>query len=145
MSWGYRVLIILGIFLVGMISMVVVATRQTNEMIDSDYYEKELAYQKVIDGRKRLKATGEAVMIKTLNNFVEVQLPSAASGNIRSGAIEFLRLSGSKGDRKLDMGTSAAPVYRLPVSMLMKGWYRVRMHWVNNDSAYYHEQNFRVQ
>ena len=54
MSWGYRVLIILGIFLVGMISMVIVATKQTNEMIDSDYYEKELAYQQVIDARKRL-------------------------------------------------------------------------------------------
>ena len=145
MSWGYRVLIILGIFLVGMISMVIVATKQTNEMIDSDYYEKELAYQQVIDARKRLKATGEDVIIRTLNNFVEIRLPPAACGNIRSGTVEFLRLADSRGDRKLDMNDASATVYRLAAEKLMKGWYKVRMQWVNNDTAYFHEQHFRVQ
>jgi hypothetical protein len=54
MNWGHKITIVIIVFLVGMLGMVFIALRQNNEMIDDDYYKKELAYQQVIDAKNNL-------------------------------------------------------------------------------------------
>ena len=51
MSWGYKILIVYILFIGMILGMVYVASRQTNEMQDDNYYAKELVYQSVIDGK----------------------------------------------------------------------------------------------
>ena len=54
MSWGYKILIVYILFIGMILGMVYVASRQTNEMQDDNYYAKELVYQSVIDGKNNL-------------------------------------------------------------------------------------------
>ena len=49
MNWGHKITIVILTFIIGMLGMVYVASKQTNEMFDSNYYEKELKYQNYIN------------------------------------------------------------------------------------------------
>ena len=46
MNWGYKILFVIILFVVGMVGMVIVAFKQSNEMLDTNYYERELQYPK---------------------------------------------------------------------------------------------------
>ncbi len=54
MNWGHKITIVIVVFLVAMVSMVIVAYRQTNDMIDENYYTKELEYQKAGEDERSL-------------------------------------------------------------------------------------------
>ena len=45
MNWGHKILIVYATFIIAMLGMVYVASKQTNEMQDENYYVKELKYQ----------------------------------------------------------------------------------------------------
>jgi len=145
MSWGYRVILIIVVFVAGILSLVFISMRQTNEMVDSNYYEKELKYQQVIDGKKNLKAMGDSVSMNIAGNHLEIRFPAGAVSDLKTGTIRFLRLSGSKDDQQLDMHRNARTIYQVPLASLAKGWYKVQLEWVNAGTGYYQEQNFQIQ
>ncbi|MBO9593622.1 MAG: FixH family protein [Niabella sp.] len=144
MNWGMSVVIVLVLFLSGMTFMVGLAMRQTNETVDANYYDKELKYQQVIDGKQQLVALGQRVSIRDSAGRIWVRLPEAASGQLDSGHIEFLRLSASSADRRIPVQPGSGSVYFLPRSSFVKGWYRVRVEWVNGHVGYYYEENVQI-
>lgn len=144
MNWGIRVVIVLVLFLAGMTFMVVLAMRQTNETIETNYYDKELKYQTVIDGKQQLAALGQPVSISDSAGSIWVRLPELASDRLDSGHIEFLRLSTSSADRRIPILPGSISVYSLPGTSFVKGWYRVRVAWENNHVGYYYEENVQI-
>ncbi len=145
MSWGNRVIIILVVFVLGIISMVYISMRQTNEVVDANYYEQEMKYQQVIDGKKNLHASGDSVTVRNDGAVIKISFPPATVTQLDSGSIQFMKLSDAKEDKTIPMGESKTELYQVPLSYLKKGWYKVRISWSNKASAYYHEQDFNIQ
>ncbi len=145
MSWGYRVIIIIAVFVIGVISMVFISMKQTNEIIDANYYEKELKYQSVIDGKNNLLELGKSVSIEKDSLYVTIVVPDLATTQLDSGTIEFIKLSSSKHDRSIIMKPENAGVYQIPKTWLAKGWYKIRVNWSNKGMPYYHEESFNAQ
>lgn len=144
MSWGYKVILILVVFVVGIMSMVFVAMRQTNEVMDNNYYERELRYQQVINGKKNLDGLSDTVRIAEADGTVQVFFPEASINKLDSGSIEFLRMSNSAADQRISMNATQGIMYQLPADAFAKGFYRVRISWLNNGTNYYHEQDFQI-
>ena len=63
MNWGYKILFVIILFVVGMVGMVIVAFKQSNEMLDTNYYERELQYQQLIDASARLNQITKAEIL----------------------------------------------------------------------------------
>lgn len=145
MSWGYRVIIILVVFVAGIISMVYIAMRQTNEMVDANYYEQEIKYQQVIDGKKNLWALNDSVSIRNNGSVVQIIFPEVSVTQIDSGSIRFMKLSGAKDDKIISMSKGKTNPYEIPLSHLKKGWYKMRIDWSNEGRPYYHERDFNIQ
>lgn len=144
MSWGYKIILILVVFTVGIMSMVVVAMRQTNEVMDNNYYERELRYQQVINGKKNLESLADTVRIAEVDGSVQVFFPEASINKLDSGSIEFLRMSNSTADQRVSMDATQGSRYQLPRNAFAKGYYKVRIAWLNNGTNYYHEQDFQI-
>ena len=70
MSWGYKILITYIVFIGMILTMVFIASKQTNEMQDKNYYAKELVYQSVIEGKKNLQQLPENVVIEVVDHLV---------------------------------------------------------------------------
>lgn len=145
MSWGYKVIIILIVIVSGIATMVGISMNQTNEMVDANYYEKELVYQEIIDAKNNLKVLRDSVRMSTDGEMVRIQLPYLNQPLFDSGHIEFLRLSNSSADQRIEIKQYNGAVFTLPLTLLSKGIYRVRMDWMNGGKRYYHEQDFRIQ
>ncbi len=145
MSWGYRVIVILSVFVIGIITMVVIAVRQNIEMMDDHYYEKELQYQGIIDARKNLEKYNDSILVKTDGELVKITIPAAASQNITEGYLEFLRQSDKTKDKKVALVVSPEGEQLLPRSDFVKGMYRLRARWKSNGTEYYDERTIIVQ
>ena len=82
MSWGYKILIVYILFIGMILGMVYVASRQTNEMQDDNYYAKELVYQSVIDGKNNLNALPEKLVVENTSDAVQIKLPASTATNV---------------------------------------------------------------
>ncbi|HMR85450.1 MAG TPA: FixH family protein [Niabella sp.] len=144
MSWGYRVIIILVVFVAGIVSMVYISMRQTNEVIDANYYEQEMKYQSVIDAKNNLHTLADTVAIQTAEGYVQIHFPEAATTRLDSGNIQFMRLSDSKSDKHIQMKEESGSLYKIPAASFAKGLYKVRINWSNDGTSYYHEQEYNI-
>lgn len=139
MNWGNKILIVIIVFITGMLSMVYVASKQTNEMFDSNYYEKELEFQKFIDAAKNLSVINQTVEISQDDNQLYIQLPAITTNNIQDGFIELLKANSKEKDIKLNIKKETSAVIKIAKTQLTKGLYTMRVFWTNAGTNYYYE------
>ena len=91
LNWGHGILGAIMLFLAGIAFMVYVASKQTNEMVDDHYYQKELAYQGVIDASKNLqKITDKSLVSQTTEKLI-IQFPQGSFEQLASGSVDVQR------------------------------------------------------
>jgi hypothetical protein len=140
MNWGYKILIVIVLFIIGMGTMVSIAMMQKNEMIDEQYYVKELKHQGQIDAENNLNALEEKLTIKDSLGALVVKIPSAALQNIQEGSVVFLRPSDQSKDHRLVLNVDSSGRQLFNKSNFVKGQYKVRISWKSEQKAYYYEQ-----
>ena len=141
MNWGKGITIVILVFLTAMLGMVYVASRQTNEMIDDHYYERELAYQQVIDAQQRTVTAQDLPLVSVQNEGVLIQIPSTIHPADSGGTATFLRLSNQQLDRRFALAPDSAGRQLIPAAEFFKGEYRFRLQWQSGGETYYREEN----
>lgn len=131
MNWGYKILLTYVTFIGLILFMVYIASRQTNELIDDHYYEKELQYQKILDGHQNLAALSDKIAFKKSASNLELRFPAGATTPGNAGKIEFVCLSDKSRDRSFSFTPDTAGIIRIPLNDLIAAQYQVRMEWEN--------------
>lgn len=144
LNWGHGILGVILLFIACMSGMIYVASKQTNEMVDDHYYQKELAFQGVIDAGNNLQKLTSQSMIKQESNSIIVQFPVGSFENFESGKIEMLRNDGSQHDKIFEIKTVHVPVYEISKNELLPGLYKMRISWKSNPTSFYYEENVFV-
>lgn len=142
MNWGHKITIVILTFIIGMLGMVYVASKQTNEMFDSNYYEKELKYQNYINASNNLQALNTKIVVTQTTESLIITFPSISISNINEGKIELLKADDSKKDLSQKMNSSAQQIIKK--SDLSSGLYTARIFWINNNTPYYFEQKINI-
>lgn len=145
MNWGYKILLGILAFVSGIIAMVVIAYKQTNEMEDEKYYVKELTYQQVIDAKKNLAGLADTLAVTDSAGTIFVKLPQKSFEGEISGKMEFLRPSDKSKDVFMDVNPESNGVQAVSKKLFSNGMYKLRINWQNNNVPYYKEQVFTVK
>jgi len=145
MNWGHKLTIFIVAFLVVMLGMVVFATMQTNEMIDDNYYQKELEYQDVIDARQNLMDVSTNNLVSQTLLEVAITLPPGTFEKLESGNIELLRNDSKSKDVQLAIVPNGSNRRTIPKSELLKGMYKSRIKWKNDGKEFYKEESVYVE
>lgn len=145
MNWGYKILFAYIGFIAFMMGMVYVAMQQTNEMQDEKYYEKELKYQSVIDGKNNLSTLENKIIVSNTPTAVKIQLPEGTFGQMENAEIFFLKPSDQSKDFKTKLAVDSNGVQEIPNSNLTNGIYTIRIGWDNAGKHYFQEENFFVK
>lgn len=140
MSWGNKILGAYIVFIGGMLSMVYIASKQTNEMEDEQYYVKELQYQNIITAKNNLAATQKQVEISDTLNSVCIHLPKAVSNQLHQGNLRIIRQSDQSKDFTVNLNVDTASRQYVPKSRFIKGQYKFQLSWQNDSVPYYNEQ-----
>ena len=145
MNWGHKILIVIIVFLVAMLGMVFYASMQTNEMVDENYYQKEMTYQNVINAKQNLlNVSSDNVVSQTMMEVV-ITLPIGTFEKLEKGHIELMRNDAATKDVHQDIQAHGNNRYVIPKSDLTKGMYKARVSWASDGVEYYKEESVFVE
>ncbi len=139
-NWGTGIALVYIGFVVFMLGMVYMCTQQDYDLVSSDYYEQELKFQKVIDGKENENLLGKATTVTLDATQVTVVIPMEKVD--AEGSVTFYRPDNAKFDLTVPLlGKSSVTV---PVEKLQSGLYKVKSAWQHNGKPYYNEQSLFV-
>ena len=144
MNWGYKIMIFIICFILAMSGMVCVAFKQTNEMIDSDYYGKELKYQELINAAQNLNSINSSQILIQKDNKLILAIPKGTYSEFKEGQIEFIRNSDQSKDKTISFKPDTSGIFALRTDDFSSGQYKSRIKWTNGDQEYYREQNISL-
>ena len=145
MNWGHKLTVVIGIFILAMLSMVYLAFQQTNDMVDTNYYDKELKYQLKIDAAQNLNAASTEVLVTQHEKNVKILLPKNLTKNFVNGKLEFLKSDDKKRDLNLSFQPDTAGQFIIDGKRFVRGLYKVRLQWESEDKSYYREQDLMLE
>lgn len=143
-NWGTGILITIIIFMVITVSTVVFLMNQDVDLVESDYYAKGIDHQKQIERINRANSMDEEVKIDLENEVVRITFPDRYKSEAISGTIQFYRPSDSKKDITLPISLDTVAQQVVPVKLLQKGYWKVKLNWTENAVEYYKESSFVI-
>ena len=144
MNWGNKIALVLIIFVIAMGSMVYVASMQTNEMMDSNYYDKEIKFQGQIDASNNLqKVTGDSLFIQH-NGVLEIIIPASICTQVTKGTIKFLRNDNELKDLTMELKPDSNGHQIINNPSIINGLYKASIQWENKGTPYYYEENILI-
>jgi len=131
MNWGYKILVVIVAFIIAMLSMVFVAFRQTNDMLDENYYEKEMNYQSLIDAAQNLNLVNDSILINQDESYIKVNIPNSLIANFEQGNVSFLRIDDKRKDVKFDFKPNENGLVLIEKFKFSHGVYKASVKWRN--------------
>lgn len=144
MNWGTRIFIA---YLAGIlfISYFVIRSMMLNtEMVEEDYYGKELAFNSHIQGVDNAKNLAQPIAIKNNGTQIEVVIDSASARSMKNGAIHFYNPASEKADQKMVLEPSNG-IYLFKKNSFIKGKYIIRVSFELEGNPYFTEETIFIQ
>ncbi len=144
MNWGKGITLVFLLFGLGMGFLVYKTTQKKSEMVTENYYQKELVYEQVIQGKRNVDSLTVKPSISKENSSVIIHFPESFSANEIKGEVYFYRADDVKKDRTIALALDTANTQQIPISILSTGNYMVQLTWNYLDKYYYLEENIFI-
>lgn len=143
-NWGTGIVLALAVMIGGMITLVSIAVRQNYDLVESDYYEKSVDYQKHIDQVKNTEALAEKVKFDQANDSLKLTFPKLSDVQNYSGDIHFYSPVEANRDETVKVKPDSKFNQSISLKNLKNGRYLVKVDWSANKMAYYQEQEITI-
>lgn len=140
-NWGYKILFVYLAFAGSILYMVYLTSLENRDLVSDNYYEEELAYQKIIDQSAKtakLSASVE-VEIDLVNSLLHIKLPSEFSKTNSVGTWNLYFAA----DRKMDLGGTINTNngnQQIQIPEERSGNYTFKLEWEADGQSYYFEK-----
>ncbi|MBC34472.1 MAG: hypothetical protein CL663_00295 [Bacteroidetes bacterium] len=142
LNWGTGLTIFIVIFCLGIFVFMYVAFNNDIELVEEDYYPKELNYQSQIDQMENVQKLGEQVQIEKSDNFISLKFPASQSEDSIQGQILIYRPSNEKLDLTYRIKLDSNNMQQISTDVLVPGKYLFKIAWAYQGIAYYQELTF---
>lgn len=136
-NWGVFAFSLFGVFVVFMLTLVYFATKQNNELVTDNYYEKELEFKEVLVKKQNTTKLTEQVIFNITNENIEVLFPKEISKQI-TGKMYFYKPSNEQLDKEFVIKLINY-TQQIPLQPFQKGMYHVKIDWKANNTDYFNE------
>jgi hypothetical protein len=146
-EWGKGIFVLYGGFVVFILTLVVYASQQDFHLVESDYYEKELRYQRQIDGLDRTRQLSRDIEVgyEADVQILTISLPPESFASDTEGTIRLYRPSNAELDRVYSINPDAEGEQRFDVGELEKGLWRIHIGWSRDGAEYFSRQMMIVE
>jgi hypothetical protein len=135
--WPAGVIAVFGLFFAGLASVVVIASTHRDSLVNNNYYEQELVFQKQIDAVNRAIKAGATLRLDAAGGRVLVTVPVEQTKQNLSGKITFYRASTPQLDREQAFAPGADGTQSVSVASLAGGPWQVRVSWNAGGQDYF--------
>lgn len=142
--WGKGVWLIYGGFVVFILGCVAVVAVQHIDLVESDYYEKGLDYQKQINKIELGNSMAPIVATSINDNSVLIDFSLSANKRDLKGTILFYRPSDAGLDFEVPLQLNKSGRQNVLDSRLRPGNWRLKITWQAGQESYYSEHQIFV-
>lgn len=138
-NWGTGLALTLGIFIIAMGVVLYKALNQRHDLVTTDYYQQELAYQSTIDGKRNAAQLEESCSLKVRNEKLYLDFPSSLLG--AEGDLELIMYFPTQAEVDFDISREQWTVASLeiPGEKLTAGKWIAKVKLKVGDTDYYFE------
>lgn len=139
MNWGTKIVLGMGLFMVFIITLVVMMVRSnSDDLVDTDYYEKGIEYDKDYDRKNQvLKDNAEPEI--SVNEHLTILFKNPVSGTIR-----FIHPSDKSNDRSMPINSGAVNVIKLPLDSFKRGHWKIMLEWKSSGKSYLFDKSIII-
>jgi nitrogen fixation protein FixH len=143
-NWGTGIFLFLTMFILAAIAFTIFAMRQNVNLVHEDYYQKGVNHTEKMNTDARSVAYYNDLKTSLDNDYLRVELESAADFEIDSGRVQLYRPSDSNRDVNfkfdhLDKGLA------IPKKELISGRYILKIYWYSKGLEYEIEKPVNIQ
>ena len=145
LNWGTAIAIFYTCFVIAMVTMVVRSTQNKMDLVQENYYEKDLAYESFRAKRQNASVLTEKADIKysIAEQAVEIALPKGMSA--AKGKLNFFRPSNKQLDTSFELEVNEKGQMLIPVNQKIKpGLWRIQLDWEYEGQAYFQETSIVI-
>ncbi len=143
MNWGYKILLVYAVFVLGIMFLVFKSSSQKVDLVTTDYYAKELKYQQKINAMNRVQDLSDTVKYEMDKGKVIIEFPKDFSGTLVTGNVVLYCPSDENKDISQDFSVRNLRIM-VPVNESNKGLYELQLSWQVNDVSYYFEKKLML-
>jgi hypothetical protein len=144
-SWGTKIVLLYAGFVGMIMTMVIMTMREKVDLVTTNYYEKEILFQKQIDGSNNFAASGSKVEISQTGKDLRMQFPGEAFNQASGVTLQFYRPSDKSLDFRVPLNPDANGFQTIAHPSLTKGLYHVKAAWKKDSKDYFFEETFFYQ
>ena len=119
------------------LTLVYLSSREKVELVTTDYYQKEMAYQGIIDANKNSNTDEMHAHLEIINHQLSIQFPFSTEGVEKM--IYVYHISESAKDQNIITSENQVLI------ALSKGKYSIQLSWQLNGKNYFEEKTIHIQ
>lgn len=141
MNWGTKLMIGMLCFMSFIVVLgVLVFNSKPDALVDTDYYEKGLDYDKDYNRKEQVQTDAAKPEIVISGGQLVVSFKAAASGGLR-----LIRNSDKRMDKRVAIKTDETNRVKIPLTGMVKGRWRIILAWESKGKAYLDEQEVWIK
>lgn len=141
-NWGWGILISIIVFLLIMAALIIFSMSKEVDLVTKDYYKNELEYQTQIDKTNESLKLNKEVNLSQNENGLVISFPDSV--NIE-GELNFYRPSDYKLDFSIPINLLEGNKLSVSKNKFVKGYWKVKISWRENEKDFYSEKTFVIQ
>jgi hypothetical protein len=139
-NWGTGILIVIIVFIGAVVAFFFYSRSLQNNLVEEDYYEKELVYQQKIDKMRNVDRLSGKVILEKAGDSLLARFPREFGKDPAAGTMLFYRPSDKSKDFTVRFTTSPSTTVAIGLKSRLRGKWIVKMEWEAGGVAYYQEE-----
>ena len=139
MNWGWRITIVYSLFALTMIGAVIYSTTLDVNLVEEDYYEKEVNYQQVINKKENALRDSATFDVAVVGDSVVIHFPTT----VAQGKAYFMRSADVNNDKKFELKVLNGK-QTFSKELFKAGTYNLQIDWKGNSADYYWEEKINI-
>jgi hypothetical protein len=144
-NWGTGIFIVLTVFILAIIAFFIFINSLDVNLVEDNYYEKELAYQEMIDKINNTVALPGNIKLTQEPGVTIISFSQLDSSMMPAGTIWFYRPSDPKIDFSVPLQLNDSSRQVINTSGLSAGKWIVKLDWEMGGKEYYFEEGLIIE
>jgi hypothetical protein len=143
-NWGTGIFIVIALFFVAVIAFYIYINQLDINLVENNYYEKELAYQERIDKIDNTSSLAGKISLAQEPGAMIIRFPGIEKELKPEGTVLFYRPSDPKKDFTIPLQLNDSLEQTVNVSAIDPGKWTIKIDWKMGGKDYYFEEGIII-
>ena len=144
-KWGFGVFFLYSVFVIFILALVMYVSLQDFQLVEKDYYAKDLIYQKQIDRINRANKLAKKPTVRMSGESENILIDFQGSNNKNiTGTIKFFKPSNARYDFELPIEIDSLGRQEINTKSMIPGFWKINIDWTIDSVEYFTQEPLMI-